>query len=745
MDISNLSADFGYTTTALDPSRSSISSISNSSPPTPIALPRQEPSFSTIYQNLLTSLTYSSSSTTSIPSPTHNDKSIISLHQHANGSRSRLLMTESGDLRFYGKTSPISFLNECRNYFASSVGTSKFSKIPSQETLQRQQQQMLITDGISDPRSISIPDEETCDMLINIFQENINNVYYVFDMEYFKQTIFRPVFNNDDTLDPLIKDKLLCLEYMVFAISTLFIKFKDANQLTHLNLLQPQQYLQACETLLQNHPHKHDDKLWIAEYHLLTYFYYISCCNKGSSWIHLGISIRICQALGLYDNKTNNQFANVNYSLHRKKIWRSIFICDRICSITFGRPLTINVDHGPRLINGKVDDLQDQFQYNLYLISSINGSIIEKIYRDDESISIPVLNQLCQDLNDWYLNLSPQLKLNWDNPDDFTNISKVFLHLNYLFGIINLGRPIFMNFINSPTLTHTNDMVIHFMKLTIKASYLSLHLIKSYLSSKPDRNENFLLITVGLYSSLILGVTTLNQRQLVKFDDEYIRLLSEAIMIGKDVLASIGKYDKVSRHWSTVIGHSLDCLKQPLINQGGEESDSKTNGIDISYSLINIRFYEDETSFGWGSLPTPQISSSSYEFEDDGVSSFSEEYDDENLSDDETQVKGAEIEYMTLLQTNKITNACIQDLFTLTGYEGIVEDFSNKVNNEFINTVNTNITRAFGVSSESPTSPEIDHFGSLMSTTTNATLAEATKPTPGNDLEAFRYDFNEVS
>ncbi|KAK6204315.1 fungal-specific transcription factor domain-containing protein [Scheffersomyces amazonensis] len=680
------------------------------SPPPPM-LTHSEPSLSCIYSNLLTAVSHQLQTISN-----SNIENIRKFNSKSDNAH-RLLLTVTGELRFYGETSPVVFLNECREYFETNLGASKFTKVRVQESLSKEYStnNAIYADTLSHIGSPSeaallstfkLPSKETCELLLNVFTETINDIYYIFDMDYFREFVFNPIFENAEDLSIGQRNKNECLLSMVFAVSSLFLKHKNPAQLSHLEIQQPHEYFQASSTLMRFHPNNQDDKLWIAEHHLLTYFYLIACCDKGASWIHLGISIRIAQALGLHSNRLNNQFPDEKYVLHRKKFWRSLFICDRVCSINFGRPLTIG--NSPS-IKQDADDLKEPYQYQLYKIAVINGLIIEKIYGDDDDegyIAISDLKELCQELTNWTWNLSSDLKLGWENgkedsglgPKDF---KKLLIHLFYLFGIINMGRPIFMNMITAPLSGIRNDMVLHITKMTIEASYLAIHLMKSFMQTKPERTENFTLITMSLYSALILGMTILNQRKLSTSDNVYIKALTDAIGYAKGTLVTFGKYDKVSRHWSAVLISLLESLRAPMLDIA--------DIVDIPYSIINIKLYEEES-----------ISPSSDELDDDNdASSYG--------SISETEYIDNEAKYRSLNFQSNLPNVCIQDLIHLIGFDG---------DNPFMLHDLISATMHKGQSNNVNNPNNLDGH-----------IAKSPQGSPAahDHLDAFKYDFRQVS
>ena len=65
---------------------------------------------------------------------------------------------------------------------------------------------------------------------------------------------------------------------------------------------------------------------------ILKYFYYQACCNRSNSWINLGSAIRLAQALGMHRKIINDKIENQEISIHRRRLWRSLYVCDCVSS-----------------------------------------------------------------------------------------------------------------------------------------------------------------------------------------------------------------------------------------------------------------------------------------------------------------------------------------------------------------------------------------------------------------------------
>ena len=250
--------------------------------------------------------------------------------------------------------------------------------------------------------------------------------------------------------------------------------------------------------------------------------------KEVTAWIHLGTAIRHVQGLGLHRKIINEKFTNPSYVMHRRRLWRSLFICDRIYSIVLGRPLAINnYDWDDSELQELSDDENEKFrircQVELSKIAQINSKIVENIYRDGV-INIKHTRALAIELKLWSLNIpndldiSNTLKEDLMSPDSNNNYLLMQVHLAQLYGIMLLFRPFLMHVLlrklKPGTYGELKDdwLLLYFCKACIKSSFLCVWLISFYTEQKGDRTELFAMSNGCLFASAILGLTLLEQR-----------------------------------------------------------------------------------------------------------------------------------------------------------------------------------------------------------------------------------------
>lgn len=506
-----------------------------------------------------------------------------------NGKHSRLLLNSAGNLRYFGESSPLSLLQECRFIFTEVIGSSNFTNDPSKE---------LVIDepnGLKALTSLQLPRRSLCDILVKFFKENINNTFYIFDMQYFELNIIDQIYDNPICAD----NSQLCLFHLVLALGAFFAEISPSCQYQGLKVVSSSEFFDSSLSLMRTSVY--DGRLWMVEANFLKYFYYQSSCKRSSSWVHLGIAIRLAQALGLHRKAINEKFDDQVYVTHRRRLWRSLFICDRISSINLGRPLATNDydwdDHTINFISDPNENFRLKCQGEISKIAQINGRIVENIYRGGV-INMKRANELAIELKSWSLNLSTDL--------DLTNILKKFksknnndnsllmlVHMSQFYGIMLLCRPFLIYTIVKRLKPETGNelkdstSLNNFCKGSIKSSFLTVKLLNYYTENTTDILELFVVINGCLFAAVILGLTLLEQIKQPQGDSRYIEVLFSSLRTARKILYNYGIFNATSERWGKSVNDMIEALadmQDPNIN---------TKGV-LDYERANFGTFNEE-------------------------------------------------------------------------------------------------------------------------------------------------------
>lgn len=479
-----------------------------------------------------------------------------------NGKHSRLLLNSAGNLRYFGESSPLSLLQECRYIFAEVIGSSNFTNDPSKE---------LVIDepnGLKALTSIQLPRRSLCDILVNFFKENITNTFYIFDMQYFKLNIIDQIYDNPIRAD----NSQLCLFHLVLAIGAFFAEISPSCQFLGLKVVSSSEFFDSSLSLMRTSVY--DGRLWMVEANFLRYFYYQSSCKRSSSWVHLGIAIRLAQALGLHRKAINEKFDDPVYVTHRRRLWRSLFICDRISSINLGRPLAANDydwdDHTMNFISDPNENFRLKCRAEISKIAQINGRIVENTYQGGV-INMKRANELAIELKSWSLNLSTDLDLTnilrkFKSKNNKDNSLLMLVHISQFYGIMLLCRPFLIYAVVKKLKPETRSelkdcaSLNNFCKGSIKSSFLTIKLLNYYMENTADILELFIIINGCLFAAVILGLTLLEQIKQPQPDARYIEVLFATLRTARKVLYNYGIFNATSERWGKNVNDMIEAL-----------------------------------------------------------------------------------------------------------------------------------------------------------------------------------------
>ncbi|EGW35390.1 uncharacterized protein SPAPADRAFT_146579 [Spathaspora passalidarum NRRL Y-27907] len=500
------------------------------------------------------------------------------------GKSTRLLFDTAGNLRYIGESSPLSLLFESRNIFTSTIGESEFTGDP---------QGVNIIDGtarINVVPPMQLPRRDHCNVMIKFFENNINQTWYIFDMKDFKLNIVDYIYENPIRA-PVEKLSLL---HLVFSLGLLFAEKANSYLVEEMKPagVTSTDFFESGFNLMRNIID--DGKLWLSQAYFLVYFYYQSTSKRSTSFLMLSTAIRNAQTLGLHRKFINESFRDQNYVTHRRKLWKSLYICDRISSILLGRPLLISDydwddtgddDDTVYAPDGMTLDIQyTSLNYNAR-IAIILGKIIQNFYIDG-IVDLLRAERIAIDLKTWSINLPSAIQIDKildvegstattspvDNPlhkVKSDNYGLLLIHMSQLYGIILLSKPFFMYLLfkrnknESPNKRSKQEAIMsNFCAASIKSSVLMIQLIHFFKEHNPHRMESYVLVNCCFMASLILGLTILYRQTNVYEPDEFtIDILAEKLMVAKSILLFYSEVSATAARFHTIVTKMYRALE----------------------------------------------------------------------------------------------------------------------------------------------------------------------------------------
>lgn len=441
----------------------------------------------------------------------------------------RVLFDGEGNLKYVGESAPLSFLFECRSIFSKTIGKSEFTE---------ERESLEIFDDAEEVHEVvqmALPNRSNLRRILRLFYININEACYVFDIKHFEKTVIAPIYNNYSECSV---DQISLMNLMI-GVGLLYAEI--IGDPICQNMESPQMKSSAYFEFGIHLAKKYMNvgKLWITEAMALAFFYYSSTHQRSTAWLILGIAVRNAQGLGLHRKYINESFTDKGYVRHRRKLFKSLYVLDRITSVTLGRPLLIDDydwdDFGTQDIYdfNKNDEPIENFHLKALIETTKVAKLIGKIIRGfylDGIVNTFKAEKLAVELKQWALNLPEELQMdkavNDDGEQNVTGefddrkISLLLIHLSHLYTVILLSRPFYMYIIftlgktkifNKPK-GRQEIAICNFCRAAIKASSLIVQLMECYINYtrfRPERCESNALISTVLMASLIIGMTTL--------------------------------------------------------------------------------------------------------------------------------------------------------------------------------------------------------------------------------------------
>ncbi|KLO88098.1 transcriptional activator acu-15 [Fusarium fujikuroi] len=175
---------------------------------------------------------------------------------------------------------------------------------------------------------------------------------------------------------------------------------------------------------------------------LVQCFYLLTVSKTDSCWTTLGQAVRIAQSIGLHVESPSPKSRSATVLEHRRRIWHSIYVLDRLLSLQLGRPPAIhdqdcNVALPSRRADNEIDWASDAMEppeespsagdYFIAVIdfSQIVGCILRDVYGPVHSRPTPEMILGTQNLDgrlvEWKLGLPRKLRFDLGHSFDQNN------------------------------------------------------------------------------------------------------------------------------------------------------------------------------------------------------------------------------------------------------------------------------------------------------------------------------------
>lgn len=492
---------------------------------------------------------------------------------------------QSGNLVYVGQSSPTSYLLLAQSVFEQTLGPNKFTEFPPATF---NESPGLVT-ASRDP--LVVPDKEYSDYLLRRFSEHLNNTTYLISYEYLEEMI-QIVYSDVRKVAP----RDLCVYYLILAIGSFFAKIEIKSNIFPFPLsryIEPVVFYETAVKILSGITN--DDDNWLVETHLLIFLFHHLAGRRNTAWINLGTSIRHAHELGLNKTKVNDAFP-LRYSNHRRKIFRTLYIMDRLCSMMLGRKMTINdADYEDYDVVCQFTD----YQTGLLITCKLIGRVINKVYTNNK-VSLKGALFLASDIKRQSAELIP--KLTGNNYAILLDHRYFLPYIYHLHSVILLSRPFFhivvmekLGLVHYEKSPQNEKILKMFYQSCIKASLLLIRMIQFIYEENVHPYKPMNLAHSAFQAGLVVGLLLLLNKK--NIDDEIFhshmeestnkeegdlykdvdikKMLENGLASSIDIFESYGIFDVTSKKF----GEVLKALKDVTI---GTECCPPSGGLNWS-------------------------------------------------------------------------------------------------------------------------------------------------------------------
>lgn len=526
----------------------------------------------------------------------------------SNGSQSdmseggHLAVDEKGHTRYIGNSSGIFVFKASKKIVVCDEFNSPKERSPDKDIISE------------------LPPKKLCDQLLDVYWESFSFYFPIIDRQDFMEKY--------DNMDANYNHVMLL--YAMLAIAS-----KLAEHLDDVTSTSDIDYYDRARGLLRG---EFDNSTLSTIQALLLMARHQQSAHDSSSWVFLGLAIRIAQDMGLHRDSSNWNL-NERQAEVRRRVWWECVVFDGFLSLALGRPLAVNEEDydvryptAGKLFYDRLDSIE-MFIHNIK-VSSINSRISKHIYGikskrvgGNESI----LSTLDKELNEWYKNLPSRCQYDRTKklPDD---PMPVYVSLKYYTIQILLHRP----YIRCPKSKAPPSSIPSLTICTVAASNIT-HIIYRLMKRGPFnykwRHTSYAFFTATTMH--IINVLSDDERfrevakqglrmsikfleylkSEVKKAEKFLLILSDLLEVKNINLDGPDNKDSSKEALETKEKSSVDDNRFPYLYYKNLKSDDKVDSHDKSLEKPRITFMSSPpVSYGSPQRSEAGGSEMNYEF-----------------------------------------------------------------------------------------------------------------------------------
>ncbi|CAH0049149.1 unnamed protein product [Clonostachys solani] len=315
----------------------------------------------------------------------------------------RMLEDSNGRLLFVGNSSTLSYLQFMRIIVDRPTEHSSFTSDPIRHKIP--ENHMTMPSDIESPWIL--PGREAVDALIQFFFTNTRGLVELMERRHLEMTV-NAYYMNPASVHP----SDLCNIYLTLAASLVMVVPTPGTEADYLlgpfsigSIEQAEALLKSAMYFGEQLPEFTDGDIWSIQAHALIAMYKFSVSKWNAAYASIAKAVSFAIALGLHRiDDYIGIFQNQEIALaHRRNLWKSLFVLDKLISEFLGRPSAISEENcsPSALIQPKVQDEHNANEtthmesFNATVKSCQGmGMILREIYGRSRRVPIQVGKEL---------------------------------------------------------------------------------------------------------------------------------------------------------------------------------------------------------------------------------------------------------------------------------------------------------------------------------------------------------------
>ncbi|KAF3064931.1 Filamentous growth regulator 27 [Daldinia childiae] len=435
----------------------------------------------------------------------------------------RMLQDKTKKLQYVGESGSLAYVQLIRMIVSNGSGSSGFTEDPLRHNIMEN----IIHLPPGTRLTGVLPDRKTADILVESFFINTSGLVEVFHKADFLQLVEECYSNPLSASSPD-----LCILNLVFAVGLVIARpLQGTDEAAVIQSLHSEP-INRAELFFRNGKKNGPDSgfedadFWSIQALILMSLYKLSISGRNASHAYHGMAVRSAQALGLHREEESMAVVFTPHTIHlRRKVWKTLFVLDRILAASLGRPMIISIEDCPEYMlyhsigattdKRMIDEVTDSAALDVVVRSChLVGLTLKKVYAE-RKVSTLVAQEIADRLESWERELHQDFhcqRLLDGSVDSAQVIASLHINLLHCHSVLLLTRPFFLYLLkmcddmsrSSKKPPHVSSKLEMFSQACVEASQRTIILARAAFDAEYLSQCNPFVIYFVFSAALIL-------------------------------------------------------------------------------------------------------------------------------------------------------------------------------------------------------------------------------------------------